>query len=452
MRVEWKDFVKKAYAVRGNMFRLDKGEVPGLVAKAQKIPVGDLLAANPGVEANRYIAGKWYHMPVRKAAPRTNPPAKSIIPPPKATTWPEAIPVAKPESKPVVKPAPVRQPTKPANSPEGERDLLYKDVLSGKIVDARRLGSLLFYDKLGRIYTTPRSARRTAYEDAARAKYGDKFNMSAIRAMADADLDKAQRRRHADWAERGLREEYIPGTNYSVIPHSTYIHRGSSRTASKLRGVDSRIPVKYDGSRDRSFIITRRPMWGGKGEFPKIVLGRRPIDPAFQDRPNDLHEGLHSSAMTSVHDGEGTTSFWGATGDRSPDTGIRMRGAGSAIQGEAVRDGYANGPAEQLVALGNIKAKMRVGGDDGAPGMGRRWAEQRIRDRGWWNGWNVRDWEMNEWSLEGILFDLYDKATRPGATREDVKKYNDFLDSLDWGLERAGNGHNNLAPRNRAMV
>ena len=63
MKVEWKDFIKKAYVVKGDMFRLDKGEAPGLVAKARKIPVGDLLAANPGVEANRYIAGKWYHLP-----------------------------------------------------------------------------------------------------------------------------------------------------------------------------------------------------------------------------------------------------------------------------------------------------------------------------------------------------------------------------------------------------
>ena len=437
MKVEWKDFIKKAYVVKGDMFRLDKGEAPGLVAKARKIPVGDLLAANPGVEANRYIAGKWYHLPVLKTAPRTYPPAGPKISPPKATTRPEA--------RPVVGPAPVTQPTNHADVPEEERDLLYKDVLAGNIVDPRRLKSLLFYDRRGKIYTTPRSARRTAYEYAARAKYGDKFNMSAIRALADADLDKAQRRRHADWAERGLNEEYIPGTNYSVIPHSTYVHRGIPNTAYKIRGVDTRIPVKYSGS--RAFIQTSRPKWGD-GYFTKIVVGKRP---AGTDRYDDLHEGLHSSAMTSVHDGEGATSFWGATGDRSPNTGIQVAGAGRASQGQATRIGYSNGPAEQLVALGSIKAKMRVGGDDGSPGMGRRWAEQRLRERGK-HGLNGRDWYLNEWNLEGILFDLYDKATKPGATTEDVKKYNDFLDSLYWGLERASNGHNNLVPRNRAVV
>jgi hypothetical protein len=83
--------------------------------------------------------------------------------------------------------------------------------------------------------------------------------------------------------------------------------------------------------------------------------------------------------------------------------------------------------------------------------MGRRWAEQRLKERGK-HRFNSREDSLNEWSLEGILFDLHDKATKPGATIEDIKKYNDFLNSLDWGLERASNGHNNLVPRNRAMA
>lgn len=72
MNAKWKDFVKTAYAVRGDMFRLDKGEVPGLVAKAQKLSVGDLLAANPGVKANKYVAGKWYRMPSPAPAPQAS--------------------------------------------------------------------------------------------------------------------------------------------------------------------------------------------------------------------------------------------------------------------------------------------------------------------------------------------------------------------------------------------
>lgn len=100
MSVEWKDFVKTAYAVKGNMFRLDKGEVPGLVAKGLKIPVGNLLAANPGVKAHKYVAGEWYHLsptgaapkprvairpkpaPVPMAAIKTAPRPKAMTPPP----------------------------------------------------------------------------------------------------------------------------------------------------------------------------------------------------------------------------------------------------------------------------------------------------------------------------------------------------------------------------------
>lgn len=90
MSVEWKDFVKTAYAVKGNMFRLDKGEAPGLVAKAHKIPVGDLLAANPGVKANKYVAGKWYRMPSPAPAPR----ASQAAPAPRPALAPQARPNA----------------------------------------------------------------------------------------------------------------------------------------------------------------------------------------------------------------------------------------------------------------------------------------------------------------------------------------------------------------------
>ena len=93
MNARWKDFVKTAYAIRGNMFRLDKGEVPGLVAKERKIPIGDLLAANPGVKAHKYVAGEWYHLSPTGAAPE-----------PRVAIRPKPAPVPRAAIKPAPKP------------------------------------------------------------------------------------------------------------------------------------------------------------------------------------------------------------------------------------------------------------------------------------------------------------------------------------------------------------
>lgn len=67
MSASWKDFVKCAYAVSkdGKTVTFSKGENPSTVSKGLGIKVDDLLKANPGVEPERYIAGKAYMMPVK---------------------------------------------------------------------------------------------------------------------------------------------------------------------------------------------------------------------------------------------------------------------------------------------------------------------------------------------------------------------------------------------------
>jgi hypothetical protein len=161
--------------------------------------------------------------------------------------------------------------------------------------------------------------------------------------------------------------------------------------------------------------------------------------------PVVLHEGIHSFAHPSVHLSDGSdntlgTSFWGIGGDLAPEA----KGAGPW-------SGYASGQAERLVAVATEKARMHARGVDVTkPGVGRAWAEQALKDRGVQQTDPDRvnfDYYMNVESLKSILYDLYDKANAPNATRADKIKYKQFLDTIDRDFQLVENkGTSNYTP------
>lgn len=332
-------------------------------------------------------------------------------------------------------------------------------------------GSGSFGNDQGTSYVTPMMARKNVYREAA-----DRAGKSTSDAdsLAEEDMTKAQKARHAQWKLRfpDRAGSFMPDANYTILPHE-----GTYSSYDKL---DS-LPLTFAGSMSRKpdshgTVNDKIPIYGSGGaetllgvpkNGPGIIggvnvgnlgrLNRRTggIVPRKDMYPLYLHEGIHTYTPSPY---KGETTYWG-----KEDFDARPTESGVS--------GYASGPSEELVGIGSEKARMRVNGDDGSYGMGSRWAKSQLEGPRTWKdyaeskGFNAKKFyspelddefesqfgedsrgkTMNVKSLRHILFELHDKANSPSATEQDKKNYDDFMKQLDYYFEvakKTGNRRN----------
>lgn len=325
------------------------------------------------------------------------------------------------------------------------RDATRDDVRSV----AGRAGSAVFMAKQpdgdGRVFITPRQARRNvynkAYQDSARWRDHDwtaaaadesarsmgQAQKARYEVLSDANLIPGKVLGDRNWVGDSKRVypfgkvPFNSSLNYPILPHQTTV--GSFDPMSYIsfeNGLDRRIPVVMDA--DRAYI-------SGAGNpnnaFSRINLGTR--DPYAV-----WHESAHyATPVAKPPDDESGTTFWGPGGDAAP-----MAGNGIS--------GYASGEKERLVAVLAEKARMVAdfGVDMSTPEgydkwrsdiLGRRAESAPLGKSRPDDARRYRD-SMNVTSLRNMFYQLYDAASDKSLPDADRKAAAERLRQLEESL------------------
>ena len=411
MGAKWADFVKKAvsFDATGRSFKLEPGETAANAvgmynAAYPKAPITmkDVTPGEPKM-GGKYIPGRWYNLFKNQDAPK-----------------------------------------------DKEGDSMPWDVFSSYVTSALPKGLHAQLMNIGKKFVgvTPRQSRRNIYHREMFNKYGPKYDRAKADAMSDADLDKALKARYAKLKGMGLAKGEFDNTrNYIIPPHKSYTPASDIGYSGKydLGSVDSVIPViRTEKDRGRTYYTvddaSRNPMSTSALSVGALWQNAMRLLNTF------FHEGLHAAAPVArgwkeknpppgapsdkKYYDRGKVDFWQGMDDEAKRTTSGI-------------NGYAASPWERLVAVSALKARMRVNGDDGSTGMGRRWATQELRRRSSQKGKDlvpsVYDADMNIQSLQNMLYDLWDKANMKNSTEADRKALFEFLDALDYDFEVAKN-------------
>ena len=284
--------------------------------------------------------------------------------------------------------------------------------------------------------SSPLQARTDLYRYMFKALLGDKYNEDDATYWAEADMANAQLQRYKELVlNRAIsnRTRFIPGLNYTIIPHYTSKGYWPSAVTDFGRVTDT-YPISEDNATTgRGGMVPKLRSKGGRSSWAgwdRSSIGtNKALQPILQ-----LHEGVHSFTPVKAvgNDDISRTSFWGAGGIKAkPNSGGYT--------------GYGSGQWERLVAIATEKAKLRARGFTDTRGLGKTWVDEmlRIRDAPYADkakaGVGLEDYMMNTGSLRSILYELHDMATSPTATHEDKKKYEDFINAINRDFDVAKN-------------